>query len=629
MNKIHDKILMDFLNNHAEKGETKILTKGKEFDELVLIAEERGYKDIKESATLKLFKNIYGIIDKTNGNGACLNEEVLKKLPSLIGKPINMNHNKKYVVGHFIDYRYNAENKQIIVYGVFYQRNFPEEYTNLKNKFKNGKLGTSFEALYKSSKIVYTCGDCGHVQTNKTTPIVKCDNCGTLLYSAGKYGSKKHKRDLPVEEFSGGCIVTKDGLQAEPEALVTEFAMLVGETANDEIVMGVNVNKEEEKTQDEKVIKEELKSNPIIEEKSGEQESVDNDEDDEKPEIEEELEQAKQLEVRCVCMSNGWKILRENESSSEIQCIYCNNKYRIEYEKESLIGELGSKRILTGNYTCPAVDCNSLINYTIFSNMKELKLKCKKCGIKFALHLNDKTSVNRAIKSMEQIGEEKATLLKECEDMTRKENLEELKKVILSEALNEEQATEVKKEEVVVEKAEEVVVKETVKEEEVKAETVVDEKQVLKDKIAKLESELSELQNLTEREVEEFKKQAQKIVENAKKIAERRQELGQFAENLSDEDILNETKYDNAKLKQQVEILKLAVKENAVQEVAKEELTDEVTVTKVADSKVPIVGENLISQLSDMAQKAVESSKEYQRRFGTENRRTGWDPNKK
>ena len=70
---------------------------------------------------------------------------LLKALPGIIGKPVDIDHNRIYVVGHYIDYRYIAAKDMVIAYGVFYKSNFGEEWAKALQLFKQGKLATSYE----------------------------------------------------------------------------------------------------------------------------------------------------------------------------------------------------------------------------------------------------------------------------------------------------------------------------------------------------------------------------------------------------------------------------------------------------------------------------------------------------
>ena len=70
----------------------------------------------------------------------------------MIGKPIDINHNRRFVVGHYIDYRYRDKGNQAVAYGVYYKSNFPDEFEQAKKLFKKKKLSSSFEIWSPENK---------------------------------------------------------------------------------------------------------------------------------------------------------------------------------------------------------------------------------------------------------------------------------------------------------------------------------------------------------------------------------------------------------------------------------------------------------------------------------------------
>lgn len=144
-----------FLNDHLERSEIVLLEEGKETNDILAIAEAKGYI-LKDSNDLAGFKTIYTFDTAANINKARLPKELLlKALPGIIGKPVDIDHNRIYVVGHYIDYRYIAAKHMVIAYGVFYKSNFGEEWAKAKELFKAGKLGTSYEIWCPKSKRKY------------------------------------------------------------------------------------------------------------------------------------------------------------------------------------------------------------------------------------------------------------------------------------------------------------------------------------------------------------------------------------------------------------------------------------------------------------------------------------------
>ena len=145
MNKLTNVEIQQFLEDFEISSEIMLLEEGKEKDDLLQIAKARGMH-IENSRDLALFKTIYAFTDKPNANGAILpKQELLKVLPQIIGKPINVNHQRGLCVGHYIDYRYKDKENQILAYGVFYKSCFPDEWEQAQKLFKKKKLSSSFE----------------------------------------------------------------------------------------------------------------------------------------------------------------------------------------------------------------------------------------------------------------------------------------------------------------------------------------------------------------------------------------------------------------------------------------------------------------------------------------------------
>jgi Zn finger protein HypA/HybF involved in hydrogenase expression len=133
-----------FIEDFESKSSIELL-EGAKAKDLQKIAEAKGLI-VKGSRDLALFKTIYAFTDRANKNGAILpQKDLLKVLPQIIGKPISVNHNRRFVVGHYIDYRYVQKTNQIVAYGVFYKSNFGEEWEMAQALFKKKKLSSSFE----------------------------------------------------------------------------------------------------------------------------------------------------------------------------------------------------------------------------------------------------------------------------------------------------------------------------------------------------------------------------------------------------------------------------------------------------------------------------------------------------
>jgi len=121
----------------------KILEWGKDDDEIKEIAIKRGL--VIPSKDLAIFKGRYALVDTENKNKCTLPaKEVKKALKTLIGKAIDKDHFRRATIGYWLDAE--LEDEEIISYGAFWKSNFPEEYQIIKDKMTSGKMKLSFEA---------------------------------------------------------------------------------------------------------------------------------------------------------------------------------------------------------------------------------------------------------------------------------------------------------------------------------------------------------------------------------------------------------------------------------------------------------------------------------------------------
>ena len=138
--------LKNWLKDFDIKSKTEVLDNGSEKEEIMTIAKAKMGIDLKDNTDLSGFKTVYTFADIANGDGQRIpKERLLKALPTLIGKAVNINHNRQYVIGYYIDYRYIQSENKVIAYGIIFKSNFGEEWEKAKRLLKEGKLGTSHE----------------------------------------------------------------------------------------------------------------------------------------------------------------------------------------------------------------------------------------------------------------------------------------------------------------------------------------------------------------------------------------------------------------------------------------------------------------------------------------------------
>ncbi|KKK75822.1 hypothetical protein LCGC14_2869870, partial [marine sediment metagenome] len=134
-----------FLSNELSNSKIELLESAKDKKEILEIAKARGI-NLKNNRDLSGFKSVYTIANVKDGNGQRLPKaKLLKALPTIIGKPVNINHDRRYVVGSYIDYKFVKKTGQVITYGVFYKSNFGQEWAAAKQYLSEGSLGMSSE----------------------------------------------------------------------------------------------------------------------------------------------------------------------------------------------------------------------------------------------------------------------------------------------------------------------------------------------------------------------------------------------------------------------------------------------------------------------------------------------------
>jgi hypothetical protein len=121
----------------------RFLDTAKEKSKIQKIAEKANI--VFPSPDLAFFESVFALIDVANKNGAILpKEEVEKSLDTLNGKPVDIDHYRKRVIGTML-YAELVDNK-IIAYGTIFKSSFPEDFEVIEELMANNNLHTSFEA---------------------------------------------------------------------------------------------------------------------------------------------------------------------------------------------------------------------------------------------------------------------------------------------------------------------------------------------------------------------------------------------------------------------------------------------------------------------------------------------------
>jgi len=145
MSNITNKDIKLFLSDFKKRSTLELYDSAEQKEELEKVAAARGIK-LKDNRDLACFKTVFCFANEANKNNARLpKKQLLKALPSLIGKPVDIDHHRGSVVGHYLDYSYREKDDAVVAYGVFYKSNFGDLWDEAKALFKSGDLATSYE----------------------------------------------------------------------------------------------------------------------------------------------------------------------------------------------------------------------------------------------------------------------------------------------------------------------------------------------------------------------------------------------------------------------------------------------------------------------------------------------------
>jgi len=368
---------------------------------------------VEGSRDLGVFKGIFTLADKVDGNKKRIPEqELLKKLPQLIGKPITVEHVRRFVIGFILDYRYIEKEKKVIIYGIIFKNCFKPEWDKMLKLFKEKKIGLSSEIWSP---------------TNKREILPD----GTF---------KIH--DF---EFAGCTVVFMDNSQNKPsveEALVLEMAMQSYEGQKELIFSMINKENLENLTCGKcktgeghcKICKNFITSQieisspitaPVLTQPSkmkiicqhcgnnfehlfvqGQNNPINC------PNCSAILDQTgkiiyppqiKNFDLSCKnCQArNNWLIVESKDNEARIKCNSCQKEYNIKFHVvPEAYKELLSKVMFlrTGKVVCP--QCSTYTEFAIPSTQKVMELSCKKCKLGFSFDITD--TLKRDIESVEE-----------------------------------------------------------------------------------------------------------------------------------------------------------------------------------------------------------------------------------
>lgn len=445
---ITDRKVKAFLTDFQNKSETLILETSKDKKELYAIAKARGIV-LKDSIDLAGFKTIYTFANKANDNNTRLPKaKLLKALPTLVGKPVNVDHTRGYVVGHYIDYKYHQKEDMVVAYGVFYKSNFGKEWELAKKLFKSKVLATSYEVWCPEEKRKELADGTIELQNIEiaggallfaTEPAFKD---AKVLELAKKnmstqadlvFASKYNDKDLIVADYFKDSVkenverVTKEReaqKEAEPKPVVKETPKVVEKKVEPKKEEPKPVVKKEEPKKVEP--KEEVKKvEPKKEDKKVEIKKEEKPEEPVKPpedptkvtcsNCQESLVKSEMAQIKCpkclaiinqtgqmihppqimdfrvtctACKSSNWLILAKTDEDAKLRCMSCAKEFNLEFQKNSKDNKKLLEKfhfVYTGHVNCN--QCHTPIKVQTLSTLKDINVKCPKCKLAFSFNI--------------------------------------------------------------------------------------------------------------------------------------------------------------------------------------------------------------------------------------------------
>jgi transposase-like protein len=425
--------VQEFLKDYLQYSETTILEEGAEKDDILAVAQARGY-ELKDNHDLAGFKTVFTFADIANKNRARLpKEKLLKALPGMIGKPVDIDHIRNYVVGHYIDYRYVVAEEKVIAYGVFYKSNFGDEWKKAKALFKAGKLSTSYEAWCPKSKYKHLADGtyelteitiAGGGLMFKETPAFedakvlelakkRIDECAEDLVMASVQNKPEDLiiSSTAVVEAPAKAEVQKPVVEVPvvpvvdvkvAEKPVVQVAAPAAEVAKPVVaqvpVVPVTVPKvkcqncQQEFDNTGMVATQSEKKCPHCKAIVGEQGEV------------KYPPQIIEFALNCPsCRSSNWLLKSSDENQTHVKCQSCKKEYNVAFDNHmpnELIGKISFVRL--GSANC--LQCGTYIPFSTTSQNKQKSLTCPSCGLHFTADIS-KMDSKRKIAKIEEIAE--------------------------------------------------------------------------------------------------------------------------------------------------------------------------------------------------------------------------------
>lgn len=435
----------EFLKNWEENSSVELLEEGAEKNEIIQIAKAKGI-DLRGNKDLAGIKLIYAFADKANKNKARLPKlALLKALPTMIGKPVDLEHLRNYVVGYYIDYRYVAKEDMVIAYAIIFKSNFQNEWEKMQELFKAKKLTTSYEIYCPKNKRKYLEDGTYELQEQdiaggaillKEKPAF--EDCKVLEFARAQmtnnkdlvFASKYHCEDLVINgKFEcakcGNCHKETEYVIAEDNTIsTTDSANLLVTAEEVKPVEPIKVEpiivKEEvkpiepvevipevvkvkcSKCQEEIVYEQEIKTLENLVQCKKCKALIDKDGKMIYP------PQEKNFKVSCPsCRLSSWTLLEKSDKSAKIRCSGCKKEYEVEFGDEAVKNlVMQIPFIYEGSASC--IQCGTMIYFSRASTEKLASLTCKRCKIAFNYKIDNEIS-NKNIVNIKELELQKAS----------------------------------------------------------------------------------------------------------------------------------------------------------------------------------------------------------------------------
>jgi len=376
--------VQEFLKDYTENSETILLEEGAERNELQKIAKANGM-DIKNSRDLGIFKTIYAFSNKPNANGAILpKKELLRVLPQIIGKPVNINHDRSLVVGHYIDYRYLQKKDTVVAYGVYYKSYYEDLWEEANKLFKSKKLSSSFEIWSPNNKKKYLAdgtyelrameiaGGALIYEDEDNQPAFKN---AKMLMMAKEKNTNKDMELVYASKYKEDEMIHESNDQVTQVTVVPTALKLKCSNCTEEFDTAESVNIKCPKCY-------------AILNKEG---------------VMQYPPQVKDFKIICPsCKLNNWLIVSKNEDNAKLKCTSCSKEYNISFKKTEIKG-LANKMnfVYTGSTSC--FQCHTRIPVESISHDGKRDTKCPKCGLNFSFDTKNSDNFKRISKIEEVI----------------------------------------------------------------------------------------------------------------------------------------------------------------------------------------------------------------------------------